>query len=79
MSDEITELRELVEHLQSQLAFQEDAVASLDAALAAQQKDILLLGRQIALLHERQTQFAGQTGADASQAPSLQDEKPPHY
>ena len=57
MTDPVRDLREEVAKLQAQLAFQEDAVASLDTALAQQQKDILTLRRQVALLHERQAQF----------------------
>lgn len=76
MTDQIGHLREDVANLQAQLAFQEDAIASLDATVAAQQQDILLLKRQIALLHERQAQYSEQPAGDAL---SSLEEKPPHY
>ncbi len=76
MTDQTGHLREEVANLQAQLAFQEDAVASLDATVAAQQQDILVLKRQIALLHERQAQFSEQPAEGTS---SSLEEKPPHY
>ncbi len=69
-------LRDMLAELQSQLAFQEDAIASLDGALAAQQQEILLLRRQVELLVERQKAHAEQL-ADATGGAA--DEKPPHY
>lgn len=65
-----------ITQLQSQVAFQEDAVAALDEALAAQQQEIQLLRRQIELLQQRiQEQGTGQDGENASPA----DDRPPHY
>jgi SlyX protein len=76
MSQEVDDLRALVEELQSQLAFQEDALNQLDTALAGQQKDMQTLAHQFELLKERQKELAAQQ----EQAPaSLEDEKPPHY
>ena len=54
MSGDIDELKQLVMELQSQLAFQEDAVGSLDQALAQQQQEIMLLRRQLEILRQRQ-------------------------
>ena len=65
-----------LEDVQSQVAFQEDALQSLHEALAAQQQEITTLRRQLELLKQRQdeagaTQGAGEAGA--------QEERPPHY
>ena len=69
------ELQQQVEELQSQLAFQEDTVSALNTALAAQQKEILTLQRQLALLKQRLDEQASQIGDAGPDA----DEKPPHY
>lgn len=77
MSSDDDSLAQQVMDLQSQLAFQEDAVSSLDAALAQQQQEILLLRRQLELLLKRQQEQAALAGGDsAAEAPI---EKPPHY
>jgi len=74
MAQELDQLKQQLTEVQSQLAFQEDAMQALDAALAAQQQEILVLRRQLALLKQRQDeQAAGQGGAERL------DEKPPHY
>jgi SlyX protein len=77
MSADIKQLQHQISDLQSQLAFQEDAVKSLDDALAGQQQEILLLKRQMELLRQRQQEFAvhAETGSHSPVA----DEKPPHY
>ena len=74
---EIDDLRSAVEALQSQLAFHEDTVQTLNDALASQQQEILLLRRQLELLKELQDQ----QGRALDQLPDLPaaDEKPPHY
>ena len=77
MSADVNTLKEQMLDLQSQLAFQEDAVKSLDEALALQQKEILLLRRQLELLRQHQQEQATQN-EDGSRANPL-DEKPPHY
>ena len=77
MSGDIEELKQLVMELQSQLAFQEDAVGSLDQALAQQQQEIMLLRRQLEMLRERLQEQTAQN--DAGQSIDLLDEKPPHY
>jgi SlyX protein len=61
--------------LQSQFAFQEDALQALQQALAAQQQEILLLRRQLTLLKQRQDAHADQL--DELTDPGVQ--KPPHY
>ena len=76
MSDNETLMQQLHE-VQSQLAFQEDALESLNNAMAAQQTEILVLRRQLELLKQRQDdQVAGSgTAGGADNA----NEKPPHY
>jgi SlyX protein len=85
MSAEIDTLKQQMMELQSQFAFQEDAVGSLDAALAQQQQEILLLRRQVELLRQRQleNEAHAQAGSDGSGYAAVSttalDEKPPHY
>jgi len=76
VSDNETLVQQLHE-VQSQLAFQEDALESLNSAMAAQQKEILVLRRQLELLKQRQDDqvAGGGTAAGADNA----NEKPPHY
>ena len=65
-----------LEEVQSQLAFQEDALQSLNEALAQQQQEILLLRRQLELLKQRQDEVGvTQGGSEADGG----EEKPPHY
>ena len=77
MSGEINELKRQVADLQSQLAFHEDAVRSLDDALSRQQQEIMLLQRQLELMRQRQQELASQQTEGAEHASA--DEKPPHY
>jgi SlyX protein len=77
MSTDMDTLRQQVLELQSQLAFQEDAISSLDGALALQQQEILLLRRQLELLRQRQEEQTAHNEADPAGAPA--DDKPPHY
>ena len=67
--------RQLVE-LQSQLAFQEDTVHQLNEALAAQQRELLSLRRELELLRERLAEQGRRLDAAEPQAP---EERPPHY
>ncbi len=67
-------IEQLVE-LQSQLAFHEDTVAALNEALAAQQREILVLREQLVLLKKRQEE----TQAQLDQGGEDADERPPHY
>jgi SlyX protein len=77
MSAEVEQLKQQMMELQSQLAFQEDAVESLDAALSEQQQEILVLRRQVELLKERQETQAAAEEAGGADAPA--NERPPHY
>ena len=77
MPHDVDTLTEQVLELQSQLAFQEDMLRSLDAAFALQQQEILLLRRQVELLLARQQEY--EANNDAGVAYSARDELPPHY
>ena len=67
---------EEVVRLQSELAYQGDALQRLSDAFASQQQDILLLKRQIKLLGE---QFAALRDSTPAQQAEERDERPPHY
>lgn len=77
MADDNEELRRQMAELQTQAAFQEAALGELDRAVARQQRDILLLQRQLALLIERQNALPAREDDDNSAARA--NEKPPHY
>lgn len=66
---------DLVE-LQSQMAFQEDMISSLNEGLSEQQKEVLLLRRQVELLKQR---LEEQALSSDSEPPSGGHERPPHY
>ncbi|MEM1113815.1 MAG: SlyX family protein [Pseudomonadota bacterium] len=70
-------MQTMLEDLQSQLAFQEDTVQSLNDAVASQQQQLMLLQRQLELLKQRQDEQA-QLLDQASNSPTG-DEPPPHY
>ena len=79
MKGEIDELRQQLMEVQSQLAFQEDTVQSLNDALALQQQEILTLRRQLELIKLRQDEQAAGAGQHTDQPGGPVDEKPPHY
>ena len=79
MKGEFDELRQQLMEVQSQLAFQEDTVQTLNDALAQQQQEILLLRRQLELIKLRQDEQAAGAGHQTDQTASPIDEKPPHY
>lgn len=64
--------------LQAEVAFQGQTVSALNDALADQQRDILLLQRQLRLLAEELRRLRDVGGGSA--APAEADaERPPHY
>ena len=77
MAQEQEDIRQALQEVQSQLAFQEDTVRALNEALADQQREILVLRRQLELLKERQDEQAAWREQGGPR--SAQDEKPPHY
>ena len=62
--------------VQTQLAFQDDTISTLNEAITSQQHEIILLRRQLELLQQRWQEQGTHTG-DAPAA--TVDEKPPHY
>jgi SlyX protein len=66
-------LEERVTDLESQLAFQDDALQSLSDVLATQQRAVERLQLQMAALLKRQEEMAGQFETFEEEAP------PPHY
>ena len=66
-------LYERVTDLESQLAFQDDALQSLSDVLATQQRAVERLQLQMAALLKRQEEMAGQFETFEEEAP------PPHY
>lgn len=63
-----------VEELESQLAFQDELIESLNGTVARQDGEILELKRQFGLLSERLKEVG-----DATPGAAPQDEIPPHY
>ncbi len=70
------ELLQMLEDLQSQVAFQEDTLQGLQAALSSQQQDLLVVQRQMQLLKERQDE---QAAALDDARPRGSEAPPPHY
>ncbi|KNH28503.1 MULTISPECIES: SlyX family protein [Pseudomonas] len=66
-------LEERVTDLESQLAFQDDTIQTLNDVLAAQQHVVERLQLQMAALIKRQEEMVGQFDSFEEEAP------PPHY
>ncbi|MBK5301594.1 MULTISPECIES: SlyX family protein [Gammaproteobacteria] len=66
-------LEERVTDLESQLAFQDDTIQTLNDVLATQQRAVERLQLQMAALLKRQEEMAGQFESFEEEAP------PPHY
>ena len=71
--NELEQLQQQVIDLQSQLAFQEDTIASLNEALVAQQERIAYLEKMLELLIERYRDSMPDAAAPVEEPP------PPHY
>ena len=74
MTEPIESLAKRIEELESQLAFQDELIESLNGTVARQDGEILELKRQFSLLSERLKEIG-----DASPGAAPQDETPPHY
>ena len=74
MNGSIQALSKRVEELESQLAFQDELIESLNATVAKQDGEILELKRHFSLLSERLKDIG-----DTSSGAQPQDETPPHY
>ncbi len=71
--DDVVELRAQLVELQTQLAFQEDALQTLDGVVTAQQQRIDQLQRQLERWHGLVDELRGALESQREQAP------PPHY
>jgi SlyX protein len=74
MSEPIESFAKRIEELESQLAFQDELIESLNSTVARQDGEILELKRQFSMLSERLKEIG-----DASPGAAPQDEIPPHY
>ncbi len=74
MTDPIESFAKRIEELESQLAFQDELIESLNSTVARQDGEILELKRQFSMLSERLKEIG-----DASPGAAPQDETPPHY
>ena len=74
MSHSLETLATRVDELESQLAFQDELIESLNATVAKQDREILELKHQFSRLSERLKEIG-----DASPGAAPQDETPPHY
>jgi len=63
-----------VDELESQLAFQDELIESLNSTVARQDRELLELKHQLGRLSERLKEIG-----DASPGDAPQDETPPHY
>ncbi|ACQ93732.1 SlyX family protein [Tolumonas auensis DSM 9187] len=74
MLQQINELNERIEQLESRLAFQDDTIEILNQALTLQQQDLDKLRHQMSLLINRMKEMV------VSQVASQSEETPPpHY
>jgi SlyX protein len=74
VSDSIEGLGKRVDELESQLAFQDELIESLNITVARQDREILGLKHQFSRLSERLKEIG-----DVSSGAAPQDETPPHY
>jgi SlyX protein len=74
MTESIESFAKRIEELESQLAFQDELIESLNSTVARQDGEILELKRQFSMLSERLKEIG-----DASPGAAPQDEIPPHY
>ena len=72
MTNEIRTLSERIDTLETRLAYQDDAIETLNQTITSQWKQIDALTRQLAALSERLDQAETSAGAPAN-------ERPPHY
>lgn len=74
MSQTIETLSKRIDELESQLAFQDELIESLNSTVARQDREFLGLKHQLGRLSDRLKEIGD---AYAGEAP--QDETPPHY
>ena len=74
MSQSIETLGKRIDELESQVAFQDELIESLNSTVAKQDRELLELQHQLSRLSERIKEIG-----DASSGEAPQDETPPHY
>ena len=74
MSQTIEKLGTRLDELESQLAFQDELIESLNTTVSKQDREVLELKHQFSRLSERLKEIG-----DASPGAAPQDETPPHY
>ena len=74
MNDSIQSLTGRLEELESQAAFQDELIESLNAVVAKQDGEIVELKQQLGMLAERVKDIG-----EAAPGAAPQDEVPPHY
>jgi SlyX protein len=74
VNQDIETLIKRVDELESQLAFQDELIESLNTTVARQDREFLELKHQLGRLSERLKEIG-----DASAGEVPQDETPPHY
>lgn len=72
MTNDIQTLAERIDSLEMRLAYQDDTIETLNQTITAQWKQIDVLTRRIAELGDRLQEAE-------TNAPSLSNERPPHY
>ena len=74
MSQSIETLGKRIDELESQVAFQDEIIESLNSTVAKQDREFLELKHQLSRLSERIKEIG-----DSSSDEAPQDETPPHY
>jgi len=74
MSDPAEALGRRIDELESQLAFQDELIESLNGTVARQDREFQNLKHQLSRLSDRMKEIG-----DASGGEQAQDETPPHY
>ena len=74
MSQIIETLGKRIDEIESQVAFQDEIIESLNSTVAKQDGELLELKHQLSRLSERIKEIG-----DASPGEAPQDETPPHY
>lgn len=68
-----------LEQIESQLAFQEDAIETLNQVIVKQQSQIDKFNRVIDFLSQKVKEIDQQSDDNKNSDQSLHQEKPPHY
>lgn len=74
MSSNHEKLGKRIDELESQVAFQDELLESLNEVVAKQELGLIELKRQFGLMSERLKEIG-----DVAPGAALQDETPPHY